>query len=104
MLNVTTIPFIVGVNHLISNCLARLHAVLTPNFPEDPNVDQMRTYLEYIQEFKNSDDRLGPLSLQEQTFLVQKQLQKYYVEKYIKAQAVGTLSHLKHLMSTMVVV
>ena len=34
----------------------------------------------------------APLSLQEQTFLAQKQLQKYYVAKHIKSEAVSLFS------------
>jgi len=84
-----------GLEHLISNCLARLQAVLTPNLPQDPTVDEMRNYLEYIQEFKNSEVGSEPLSLQEQTFLAQKQLEKYFLEKYIKSIAVS--KHKKHI-------
>jgi len=72
--------------------LANLQTVLTPNLPEDPTVDQMRNYLEYVKVFKEADTTFGqPLSLQEQTFIAQKQLQKYYVQKFIKTEAVSAL-------------
>ncbi|XP_052819342.1 uncharacterized protein LOC128245129 isoform X2 [Mya arenaria] len=75
-----------GVIDLIKNCLDVFQTILTPNLPQDPTVDEMRNYLEYIKVFK-SVDGVGaePLSLQEQTFLAQKQLQKYYVQKHIKS-------------------
>lgn len=83
---------VAGVTDLIRNILANLQTILTPNLPEDPTVDQMRNYLEYIEVFKTADDTQSQtLSLQEQTFLAQKQLQKYYVQKYIKAEAVRTV-------------
>lgn len=78
-----------GVTDLIYNLLADLQAILTPNLPQDPTVDQMRNYLEYIEVFKKTDTQTQTLSLQEQTFLAQKQLQKYYVQKYIKSEAVS---------------
>ncbi|KAL4239961.1 hypothetical protein ACF0H5_000758 [Mactra antiquata] len=71
---------------LIRNILSSLSAVLTPNFPQDPTVEEMRKYLEEIEVFRTTDG-LAPLSLQEQTFLAQKQLQKYFVQKYIKEKA-----------------
>ncbi|XP_053393015.1 uncharacterized protein LOC123564401 isoform X2 [Mercenaria mercenaria] len=77
-----------GVLDVIRNQLAILQTVLTPNLPQDPTVDEMRKYLEYISVFKTTEEVLNaPLSLQEQTFLAQKQLQKYYLQKYIKSEA-----------------
>lgn len=75
---------------LIRYVLANLQTVLTPNLPQDPTVEQMRAYLEYVKVFKpSSSEYTQPLSLQEQTFLAQKQLQKYYVQKHIKSLAVS---------------
>jgi cell fate (sporulation/competence/biofilm development) regulator YmcA (YheA/YmcA/DUF963 family) len=75
---------------LIQNLLGILQTVLTPNLPQDPSVDEMRKYLEYISVFKTTEEVLNaPLSLQEQTFLAQKQLQKYHLQKYIKSEAVS---------------
>ncbi|WAQ96232.1 hypothetical protein MAR_028922, partial [Mya arenaria] len=77
-----------GVVDLIRNCLYILQALLTPNLPQDPTVEEMRHFLEDMKVFKSADVvGVKSLSLQEQTFLAQKQLQKYYVQKYIKSQA-----------------
>lgn len=76
--------------NLIRNILSILQTVLTPNLPEDPTVDEMRNYLEYIKVFKTTEEVLNAqLSIQEQTFLAQKQLQKYHLQKYIKSEAVS---------------
>lgn len=76
---------------MIQNILTILKATLTPNLPENPSVDEMRNYLEYVKVFKGTEHVLyTTLSLQEQTFLAQKQLQKYNLQKYIKAEAVST--------------
>ncbi|XP_053383373.1 uncharacterized protein LOC123564671 [Mercenaria mercenaria] len=78
----------VAVLDVIRNQLAILQTVLTPNLPEDPTADEMRHYLEYVSAFKKAEEvQHGQLSLQEQTFLAQKQLEKYYLQKYIKSEA-----------------
>lgn len=42
--------------------------------------------------FKTTEEVINaPLSIQEQTFLAQKQLQKYHFQKYIKSEAVSDL-------------
>ena len=76
-----------GVLCLIQKCLNDLQTILTPNLPQDPTVDVMRNYLEYIKIF--TPGGTAALSLQEQTFLAQKQLQKYYVQKVLKSEAVS---------------
>ncbi|KAH3862200.1 hypothetical protein DPMN_025166 [Dreissena polymorpha] len=55
--------------------------------PQDPTVDVMRNYLEHMKIFTSGGT--AALSLQEQTFLVQKQLQKYFVQKVLKSKAVS---------------
>ncbi|WAQ96229.1 PKD2-like protein [Mya arenaria] len=44
-----------GVIDLIKNCLDVFQTILTPNLPQDPTVDEMRNYLEYIKVFKSVD-------------------------------------------------
>ena len=82
---------ITALSDLIGNCLLNLQTILTPNLPSDPTVETMRNYLVYIQIFNTDDDGSAPLSLQEQTFLAQKQLQKYNLQKLLKSEAVGTI-------------
>ncbi|KAH3862218.1 hypothetical protein DPMN_025184 [Dreissena polymorpha] len=77
-----------GVISLIQKCLYILQTILTPNMPQDPTVDVMRNYLEYMKIFTSGGT--AAFSLQEQTFLVQKQLQKYFVQKVLKSKASQT--------------
>ena len=89
-----TIPSHAGLKDLCHNILAELQAVLTPNLPEDPTADEMRHFLEYIKVFQVEDETNQYLSLQEQTFLAQKQLQRYYLDRYIKSRAVSYFLYL----------